>query len=51
MHLMVSGSMEPAKTKNVSFVRACWRVEVDLNFAVNNIPETFSYMGVGVEVR
>ena len=42
--------MEPVKAKKFVLVVAWWRIEEDTNRAVNEISETFSSTGFGVEV-
>ena len=51
MKVTVSGSMEPVKANKFVMFGAWWRVEVDVNRTVNNIPANFSSMGFGVEFR
>ena len=47
----VSGSMELFKAKKFVMIGSWWKVEEDADHTVNNITETFYYMGFGVEVR
>ena len=51
MHLTVIGSMELVKAKKFVMIGSWWKVEEDADHTVNNITETFYYMGFGVEVR
>ena len=50
LQLAVNRFMEPVKAKKFVLVVAWWRIEEDTNRAVNEISETFSSTGFGVEV-
>ena len=49
MQLTVSGSMETVKAKKFVVFRSFLRVELYADCTFNNIPETFSSVGSGVE--
>ena len=43
-------SMEPADAKKFIMFWTWWRIEEDNNYAVNNIPDTFSAMNFGIDI-
>ena len=43
--------MEPFEEMKFVMFRAWWSIEADINSTVNKIPDTFSPMGFGFEVR